>query len=76
VDWNGAAIRAIRKCQHLTQTAIARECHFSQGHLANVEAGRDRLNDANAMLVAKALGLDDLRAIAGKMPDEPMPVDA
>lgn len=68
MQFNGPAIRALRKCQRITQVELAKAARVSQGHIANVEAGRDRLKEPKARLVARALGLADLRAIMG--PDD------
>jgi transcriptional regulator with XRE-family HTH domain len=72
VQWNGAAVRALRKKSHLTQAKVAEACGVTQGHIASVEAGRHHLNDRTARLVARALELDDLRALMGPddLPDE------
>jgi transcriptional regulator with XRE-family HTH domain len=54
---------------------VAEACGVTQGHIASVEAGRHRMNDATARLVARALELEDLRALMG--PDDlPDVVDA
>ena len=68
VTFNGPAIRALRLCAGMKQVDLAKAAGISQGHLANVEAGRDRLNEPRARLVAQALRLTDLRAIMGEVP--------
>jgi DNA-binding XRE family transcriptional regulator len=74
VQYNGAAIRAIRRKSGRTQAGLAADIATSQGHIANIEAGRDQPSDDLANSIAAALELDDLRAIVGEIPADPLPV--
>lgn len=60
----------------MKQVDLSRAAGISQGHLANVERGRDTLKADKAHLIAHVLGVTDLRAILGPpdMPADPVPV--
>lgn len=62
----GRTIRAFRERFGFTQDQLATECDMSQGHLANIEAGRKHLGNRHLALIAKAL---ELTPYAIKYPD-------
>ncbi len=62
----GNTIRAFRERFGFTQAQLANECDMSQGHLANIEAGRKHLGNRHLALIAKAL---ELTPLAIKRPD-------
>lgn len=62
----GNTIRAFRERFGFTQDQLATECAMSQGHLANIEAGRKHLGNRHLALIAKAL---ELTPLAIKRPD-------
>lgn len=54
----GAAIRAERKNQHLTQTELAGLCDVSLSFVSNLENGKDTAELGKALKVINTLGLD------------------
>lgn len=62
----GNTVRAFRERFGFTQAQLATECDMSQGHLANIEAGRKHLGNRHLALIAKAL---ELTPLAIKRPD-------
>ncbi len=72
--FNGPAIREFRRRMGLTQVELAKRIGVTQGHLANVEAGRHTLSEANARLVAQEFGFTDLRPIMGDVGRDVIPV--
>ena len=54
----GAAIRAERKNQHLTQTELADLCNVSLSFVSNLENGKDTAELGKALKVINTLGLD------------------
>lgn len=56
----GAAIRAERKSQHLTQTELADLCDVSLSFVSNLENGKDTAELGKTLKVISTVGLDVL----------------
>lgn len=53
----GEALKSARKAKNITQAALAKQCHVSQGTIANWEAGTRTPDAATIALVADILGV-------------------
>lgn len=54
----GAAIRAERKAQGLTQTDLADACNVSLSFVVNLEHGKQTAEIGKSLLVLQTLGID------------------
>lgn len=74
MQYNGHAIRALRRARNLNVSALAAAAEIRQPHMSNIEAGKRQPSDDVAMRLAAALGIDDLRAIVHERLADPIPV--
>lgn len=63
----GATIRALRELRGLKPDELANKIDVSRPYLANIEAGRKRLQPVHAARIAKVL---DVRQVSILRPDE------
>jgi transcriptional regulator with XRE-family HTH domain len=76
MQFNGFAIRALRRRSNLNVSALAAAAGIRQPHMSLIEAGKRQPSDEVAMRIAAALGCDDLRAIVVTPGPDPIPVDS
>lgn len=62
----GAAVRAERKAQGLTQTDLADVCDVSLSFIVGLEHGKKTAEIGKAILVLRTLGIDVLLAKRGE----------
>jgi DNA-binding XRE family transcriptional regulator len=65
----GSKVRKSRKSLHMTQGEAAHIIGISRPSLANIEAGRQRVNLDTALLISKALGVS-VGGLIGENVDE------
>lgn len=66
----GSMLRAIRECEEISQTEMARRLGISRAHLCDIEKGRRTVSPARAVNFARALDYGETQFVRLALQDQ------